>query len=61
MIDSFMGQCVIDAKEGVEPDNISGEDTRTIRILDLFNRKDKKTEKMPGVIRLTVGQNLKCF
>jgi len=58
VVDSFLGQCSVDAKESSDPDNPFGEDaSRTERKLDLYDRGRRKEEKLPGTIRLSIETN----
>lgn len=55
MVDQFMGQCVVDAKERSDPDNPFGDEAaRVERTLDLHNKGSKKEEKMPGSIKILI-------
>jgi len=55
MVDQFMGQCVVDAKERSDPDNPFGDEAaRVERTLDLYNKGSKKDEKMAGSIMILI-------
>jgi len=55
MVDQFMGQCVVDAKERSDPDNPFGDEAaRVERTLDLYNKGSKKDEKMAGSIKILI-------
>jgi len=55
MVDQFMGQCVVDAKERSDPDNPFGDEAaRVERTLDLYNKGSKKDEKLSGSIKILI-------
>jgi len=55
ILDQFMGQYVMDAKEISDPDNPFGDETaRVERTLDLYNKGNKKNEKMCGSITILI-------
>lgn len=55
MVDQFMGQCVVDAKERSDPDNPFGDEAaRVERTLDLYNKGSKKDDKMAGSIKILI-------
>lgn len=55
VVDQFMGQCVVDAKERSDPDNPFGDEAaRVERTLDLYNKGSKKEEKMPGSVKILI-------
>ena len=57
MVDQFMGQCVVDAKERSDPDNPFGDEAaRVERTLDLYNKGSKKDEKLSGSIKILIGK-----
>jgi len=50
-----MGQCVVDAKERSDPDNPFGDEAaRVERTLDLYNKGNKKDERMSGSIKILI-------
>jgi len=55
VVDQFMGQCVVDAKERSDPDNPFGDEAaRVERTLDLYNKGNKKDERMSGSIKILI-------
>eukprot|EP00092_Neocalanus_flemingeri_P028100 GFUD01030512.1.p1 GENE.GFUD01030512.1~~GFUD01030512.1.p1 ORF type:complete len:655 (+),score=129.40 GFUD01030512.1:209-2173(+) len=55
MVDQFMGQCVVDAKERSDPDNPFGDEAaRVERTLDLYNKGSKRDEKMSGSLKILI-------
>lgn len=53
--DTFMGQCVVDAKESGDPDNPFGEEAaRNVRTLELFEKKKENAERVPGTVKVTI-------
>lgn len=55
IVDKFMGQTVVDAKEAGDPDNPFGEEAaRTERVLDLYGRKSERESKVPGTVKLKI-------
>jgi len=55
VVDQFMGQCIVDAKERSDPDNPFGDEAaRVERTLDLYNKGNKKDERMSGSIKILI-------
>jgi len=55
MVDQFMGQSIVDAKERSDPDNPFGDEaSRLERTLELYNKGSKKDEKTGATLKILI-------